>query len=106
MSSSIDVTQLGDVSPDKIAIWISGVALIILLGRIIGKTKTSGDLRFLTYCVLVGVFGILGFAYFSPDRSAVANDDAPAQIKKAEAPRQPTADDDDPPITASPQVGD
>src|SRR5688572_11907621 len=99
-STTNNFSLFGDASSNQIAIWICGVALVLLLGAIIAKTKGPANLRFLTYCVLVGVFGILGFAY-------LLSDSDPPPSKKAEAPHQPAGSGraTQPPNTTSPPTG-
>lgn len=76
MSSTTTISLLGEATPDAVAIWMCGAALILLFGALITKSKDS-DLRFLTCCVLVGIFGILGFAFLAPRPAVSAPELAP-----------------------------
>ena len=96
MPSTINVTLLGDAAPAQVAVWVCGVALTILFGALIARAKGSRDLRFLTYCMLVGLFGILGFAYLTTDpASSKEFSTAPARVAKADGSLASTIDGGD-----------
>lgn len=78
-STTNNYSLLGDATPDGIAVWVCGVALILLLGTIIRKVQGSRDLRFLTCCVLIGIFGILAFVYLSPEGSPSSSEQSSAK---------------------------